>query len=91
VAKDGVLELELCDGPTSGEQPDEAHQNEVGEGSQGARDATYQRQSSAEPSFGAPQLTLRGQVRWGRGNSRSGIASALRLKQTSPDGNPRHA
>ncbi len=45
VTKDGVLELELCDDPTPGEQPDEAHEHEVREGSQGARDATCQRQS----------------------------------------------
>jgi hypothetical protein len=38
-------ELELCDDPTPGEQPDEAHEHEVDQGSQGARDATYQRQS----------------------------------------------
>ncbi len=45
MTKDGVLELELCDDQTPGEQPDEAHEHEVGEGPQGGRDATCQRQS----------------------------------------------
>jgi hypothetical protein len=37
VAKHGVLELELRGAPASGEQPDEANEHEVDEGSHGAR------------------------------------------------------
>ena len=49
VTEDGVLELELCDDATPGEQPDEAYKHEIGEGSQGAKDATDQRQSERIP------------------------------------------
>jgi hypothetical protein len=45
VAEHGVLELELRHAPTSGEPSDEANKDEVGEGSQRARDATHRRQS----------------------------------------------
>jgi len=45
VAEDGVLELELGDAPTSGERHDEPDERDVDEGSQGAREATYQCQS----------------------------------------------
>jgi hypothetical protein len=45
VAKHGVLELELRHAPTSGECSDEANQGKIDDGSQGAGDATYQRQS----------------------------------------------
>jgi hypothetical protein len=40
VMKDGVLELELRHASTSSEQSDEADEHEVGQGSQGAMDAT---------------------------------------------------
>ncbi len=45
VAEHGVLELQLRHARLSGEQSDEANEDGVGEGSQGARDATYQRQT----------------------------------------------
>ncbi len=48
MTEDGVLELELRHAPTSGQDSDEADEHEVGEGSQGATDATYRRQSSAD-------------------------------------------
>ena len=46
MAEDGVLELELRNAPTPGEQTDETNQEEVRERSQGARDATDQRHST---------------------------------------------
>ena len=54
VTEDGVLELELRDDPTPGEQPDEAQEHDVGQGSQGARDATYHRQSERNRVFWSP-------------------------------------
>ncbi len=45
VAEHDVLELQLRHARLSGEQSDEANEDGVGEGSQGARDATYQRQT----------------------------------------------
>jgi hypothetical protein len=44
VAEHGVLELELRHARLSGEESDEANEDGIGEGSQGATDATYQRQ-----------------------------------------------
>src|SRR6266508_3125494 len=55
VAEDRVLQLELRHAPVSGEHPDEADEHEVEERSHGARDATCDRQPSAESSFGSPQ------------------------------------
>jgi hypothetical protein len=43
VAEHGVLEPEVRHAPTSGVPSDEANQDEVGEGPQGARDATDRR------------------------------------------------
>jgi hypothetical protein len=63
VTKDGVLELELRDDPTPGEQPDEAHEDAEREGSQGTGDATCQRQSEPkrvrEPQAAARAHELR--------------------------------
>ena len=49
VAQHDVLVLELGDVPASGEDADDADEDEVGEGSQDARDATCHRHSGAEP------------------------------------------
>lgn len=54
VAKNGVLELELGHTPTCSEWADDANEQEVGEGSQGARDATDRCQSSGETEFWSP-------------------------------------
>jgi len=58
VAEDRILQLKLRRAPTSGEHSDEANEHEVDERSHGARDATCERQSSAAPSFGAPQEAM---------------------------------
>ena len=50
-----VLKLELPDGPTPSEHPNEAYKHVVSEGSQSARMLPSTRHSSAEPSFGARQ------------------------------------
>jgi hypothetical protein len=57
MTKDGVLELELCDEPTPGEQPDEAEEQEVGEDRK-PRGMLPASVNQGGPSFGAPQAGL---------------------------------
>jgi hypothetical protein len=61
VAEHGVLELELRHAPTSGEPSDEANKDEVGEGSQGARDATDRRQSQVFEFWSPTSIGLLGE------------------------------
>jgi hypothetical protein len=55
VTKDGVLELELGELPTSGERSHEPDEHEVDEGSQGAGMLPACVDHARNPDFGAPQ------------------------------------
>ena len=83
VTKDGVLELELCDDPTPGEQPDEAHEHEVRR-----RVGCYLPASiRAEASSGAPQAVRL--VRRAKALSRTLISLVFHPRHHPPGGLPR--